>query len=111
MYTICEISGKQYKLIPGKPVLVDLLDLAEGVKQVKVKALAKSDGDKFEVGAPYLKDDVTLDIVENVRGEKIRVAKFHAKANYRRVIGHRSKLTKVMISENKKESGKGGEQI
>ena len=97
MYTICEISGKQYKLTPGTPVLVDLLDLPEGETKVKVKALAKSDGDKFEVGTPYLKDDVVLEVLGMERGEKIRVAKFHAKANYRRVNGHRSKLTKVML--------------
>ena len=83
MYTICEISGKQYKLIPGIPVLVDLLDIDEAIKQVKVKALAKSDGDKLEIGRPYLKDDVILEVLGQFRGEKIRVAKFHAKANYR----------------------------
>jgi large subunit ribosomal protein L21 len=97
MYTICEISGKQYKLIPGTAVLVDLLDIAEDVKQVKVKALARSVEDKFEIGTPYLKDDVTLEVLGMARGEKIRVAKFHAKANFRRVNGHRSKLTRVML--------------
>jgi len=101
MYTICEISGKQYKLIPGIPVLVDLLDIDEAIKQVKVKALAKSDGDKLEIGRPYLKDDVILEVLGQFRGEKIRVAKFHAKANYRRVNGHRSKLTKVVLKGEK----------
>jgi|SRR3989344_5882898 len=99
MYTICEISGKQYKLIPGTPVLVDLLDISEDTKQVQVKVLAKSDGANLEIGKPYLKDDVTLEVLGMFRGDKIRVAKFHAKANFRRVNGHRSKLTKVVLKE------------
>lgn len=97
MYTICEIAGKQYKLTPGNPVLVDLLNLSEGEKEVKVKALAKSDGDKLEIGTPYLKEEVKLEVLEQVKGEKIRVAKFHAKANFRRVNGHRAKLTRVVL--------------
>lgn len=97
-YAICEISGKQYKVIPGKPFEVDFLG---DVKQVEAKVLLLSEGEKIEVGTPYLKDSLKLEFVENTRGEKIRVAKFHAKANYRRVIGHKAKLTKVVLPVKK----------
>ena len=74
-----------------------LVDLLEDAKEIKVKALAKSSDKGIEVGTPYLKDDVTLEILGSELGDKIRVAKFHAKANFRRVKGHRSKLTKVIL--------------
>ena len=98
-YAICEIAGKQYKVLPNKPFEVDLLK--ENPKKVEVNVLLLAEGGKVSIGTPYLKEKLTLDVVEDVRGEKIRVAKFHAKANYRRVIGHRSKLTKVVFSVKK----------
>ena len=87
-YAICEILGKQYKVIPGKPFKVDLLD--EGQKK-EAKVLLLSEGGKIKIGTPYLKDQLTLKYLEEVKDRKIRVAKFHAKANYRKVKGHRSK--------------------
>ena len=98
-YAICEIAGKQYKVLPNKPLEVDLLK--ENPKKVEVNVLLLKDAGKVSIGTPYLKEKLALDVVEDVRGEKIRVAKFHAKANYRRVIGHRSKLTKVVFSVKK----------
>lgn len=96
-YAICEISGKQYKVIPGQPFEVDFLG---DVKEVEAKVLLLSEDGKVEIGQPYLKP-LKLEFVESTRGPKIRVAKFHAKANYRRVIGHKAKLTKLVLPVKK----------
>lgn len=96
-YAVCEISGKQYKVTPGKPLEVALQ--AENPKSIEAKVLLLSEGGKIQVGNPYLKESLKLEVVGNILGEKIRVAKFHAKANYRRVRGHRAKLTKVVLSK------------
>lgn len=93
-YAICEISGKQYKVIPGKTFEVSLQE--EG-KDVEVNVLLLSEDDKLELGTPYLKEKLTLKRVEDSKGKKIRVSKFHAKANYRRTIGYRSKITKLVL--------------
>lgn len=98
-YAICEVSGKQYKVIPGKPFEVDYQ--GEGVQLVEAQVLLLSEDGKVKLGEPYLKDKLTLTILENTRGEKIRVSKFHAKANYRRTTGHKSKLTKVILETKK----------
>ncbi|MDO8619081.1 MAG: 50S ribosomal protein L21 [Candidatus Daviesbacteria bacterium] len=95
-YAICEISGKQYKVMPNKPFEVDL-QIGEP-KQIEVNVLMLSDSGKIELGKPYLSKKLTLNVLEDVKGEKIRVAKFHAKANYRRVTGHRAKMTRVVLS-------------
>ncbi len=98
-YYVLEISGKQYLTEPGKSFLVDFL--GEELKSLEAKVLLSSDGKDIEIGKPYLKDALKLDVIAQARGEKIRVAKFHAKANYRRVRGHKAKLTEVMIPVKK----------
>lgn len=98
-YAVLEISGKQYLVYPNMPLNVDFL--GEDKKKIEVDVLFSSEDGKIKLGNPYLKEKLSLDILENIRGEKIRVAKFHAKANYRKVRGHRSKLTKVILSVKK----------
>ena len=98
-YAVLEISGKQYKVIPGKNLIVDYL--GEGAKVLEAPVLLLSEDGKIKLGNPYLKEKLKLDILENTRGEKIRVSKFHAKANYRRTTGHKSRLTKVVLSVRK----------
>lgn len=95
-YAVCDISGKQYKIIPNQPLIVDYL--GEDQKKLEVNVLFSSQDGKVSFGNPYLKEKLSLDVIENVRGEKIRVSKFHAKANYRKTVGHKSKLTKVILS-------------
>lgn len=98
-YAICEISGKQFKVTPNQPLLVDWL--GEKSKKIEVSVLLLSEGGKVKVGAPYLKDKLSLEVLETVKADKIRVAKFHAKANYRKVTGMRPKKTKLSYSVKK----------
>lgn len=99
-YAICEISGKQYKVVPGKPFEVCLPD--NGNKdEVEANVLLLSEDGKLQVGNPFLKDKLTLKKVEDLKGPKIRVAKYHAKANCRSAIGFRSKLTKIVLDVKK----------
>src|SRR5689334_8367216 len=92
-YLICVVGGKQLKVIPNKPFAVDL---ETDQKEITSKVLMMVD-DKVTIGTPYLKDDVKLKVLETGLGEKVRVAKFHAKANYRRVTGHRKASTKLVL--------------
>jgi large subunit ribosomal protein L21 len=94
-YAVCEISGKQYKVVPGVQFNVAL---QEETKEISAKVLMLVEGDKVQVGSPYLTQELKLKVLENGMDKKIRVAKFHAKANYRRVRGYRSKITKVVYS-------------
>lgn len=97
-YIIFEISGKQYKLAPNQPGEVDFLGID---KEIEVPVLLLSEDSKVKIGTPYLKDKFNLKILDTVRGRKIRVAKFHAKANFRKVRGHRAKKTRVVWSVKK----------
>ncbi|MDP3733258.1 MAG: bL21 family ribosomal protein [Candidatus Daviesbacteria bacterium] len=91
---ICEISGKQYKIVPNLPVEVSWV--GEDKKTIEVPVLLLSEGGKVKIGTPYLKEKLSLECLGTVYADKIRVAKFHAKANFRKVAGSRAKKTKIM---------------
>lgn len=95
-YAICEILGKQYQVIPNKDFLIDFQ--TEDKKDLEAKVLLLVEKGKIKIGKPYLKEKLTLKVKENVKGEKIRVSKFHAKANFRKTIGFRPKFTKVVLA-------------
>lgn len=97
-FAICEISGKQYKVEPGKSFEVDWL--GDDIKKLEASILLLSEGGKIKVGKPYLKEKLTLEVLETVRSKKIRVAKFHAKANFRKVTGSRTKRTKISVKKS-----------
>lgn len=92
-FAICEINGKQYKVEPKKEFLVDLLD----GKEIEAPQLLRVEDGRVQLGTPYLKEKIKLQVLEEVRGKKIRVAKYQAKANYRKVKGQRSRYSKVVL--------------
>ena len=95
-YAICEIAGKQIKVVPNKILEIPFQD--EGVGNIEAKVLVLSEEAKLTIGKPYLKDKLILKRVGNIKGVKIRVSKYHAKANYRRIMGARPKFTKVVLT-------------
>lgn len=91
-YTILEIAGKQFRAEPDKPFEVTM----QG-ETLEAKVLMEVDEGKASIGKRYLKETVKLKILEQKKGKKIRVAKFHAKANYRRVRGFRPQISRVVM--------------
>lgn len=89
-YAICEIAGKQYKFINGKPTDVFYKFAPDQI--VETKTLLLSENGKLKLGKPYLNDKIILTCVQN-RAVKIQVRKFHAKANYRRTTGSKSYIS------------------
>lgn len=98
-YAICEIGGKQYKVLSNKPFQIDLRKVLD--KKIEADILLLVEEGKLKIGHPHLKEKLSLILLENVASPKIRVAKYHAKANYRRVKGIRPKFTKVIADVKK----------
>lgn len=94
-FLICEIGGKQVKIEPKKAVTVAFMG---DVKKIKAKVLVKADEKGVIFGNPYLKEEIELDVIGTGKDKKVRVGKFHAKANYRRVRGHRNKISTVVLN-------------
>ena len=102
MYAIIESCGKQYKVAEGDVVFFEKLDTEEGKKVTFDNVVLVSDGEKIEVGSPYVKGvKIEGKVVSHGKGKKILVYKYKAKKNYRRTQGHRQPYTKVEITKIK----------
>lgn len=107
MYAIIESCGKQYKVAEGDVVFFEKLDAEEGKKVSFDQVVLVSDGEKIEIGNPYVKGfKVEGKVVSHGKGKKIIVFKYKAKKNYKRKQGHRQPYTKVEITSIKKPAAK-----
>ncbi|MBQ6147542.1 50S ribosomal protein L21 [Candidatus Saccharibacteria bacterium] len=95
------IGGKQYIAEEGETLRVDLLP--EGTKELETDALLVMDGDKTEVGTPTVKGvKVKAKVVEElVKGEKVRVIRYHSKKRVHKENGHRQKYSLIKITSIK----------
>jgi large subunit ribosomal protein L21 len=99
-YAVVKTGGKQYKVSEGSVIEVDKLPVEAGKAHVFAEVLMVADGADVQVGKPTLEGvSVTAKVLEQKQGDKIRVAKFKAKARYRKVTGFRAQLTKLEIEK------------
>ena len=99
-YAVIATGGKQYKVEEGAILEVEKLDVEADKELTFDQVLLYVADDTVVVGQPTLTDiTVTAKVLDQIKGEKIRVAKFKAKARYRKVTGHRQRLTRVQISD------------
>ena len=99
-YAVLKSGGKQYKVKEGDIIVVDKVasDKNKEVAFENVLLLVSDAGVKL--GNPTISGvKVFAKIVEDFKGEKIRVAKFKSKVRYRRVTGFRPMLSKVKIEK------------
>lgn len=97
-YVVIKTGGKQYKVSKDSVIEVERLTQKPGEKfSFEEVFLQVSDG-KVKLGTPTVKGvGVKAEVLEHLKGDKLRISKFKAKAKYRRVTGHRQYLTKVKI--------------
>ncbi|MDJ1121548.1 50S ribosomal protein L21 [Olsenella sp. YH-ols2217] len=97
MYAIVSTGGKQYKVAKGDVLDVEKLDAQPG-DQVSLDVLLLNDGAATVVDPAALADKkVTAEVVDQHKGEKVIVFKFHKRKRYQRTKGHRQQLTKLQI--------------
>src|SRR5689334_21249263 len=98
-YAVLRTGGKQYKVQLGDVITVDKI-AGDKKSLVFEDILLAVSGDKVKVGKPILKGvKVSATLLENVRGEKIRVMKFKAKSRYRKTTGFRAELSVIQIEK------------
>ena len=98
MYAIIETGGKQYRVEEGDELEVELLGTDTNVKFEKV--LLVHDGKGAHVGQPYLpKCAVHAEIIGQTKGPKVVAFKYKRCKNYRRLVGHRQKYSRVKITK------------
>ena len=97
MYAIVKTGGKQYKVAPGDRLNVEKLDAEVGAK-VDLEAICVVDGEKVEADpAKAAATKVVAIVLEQFKGEKQLVFKFKKRKNYKKLRGHRQRLTRIEI--------------
>lgn len=98
-YAVIKTGGKQYKVSEGDLIEVDRLSGDKGKISFNEVLLLVSEG-KAKIGNPTLSGEkIDAELIENIKGDKIRVSKFKSKVRYRRVTGFRASLSKVKIGK------------
>ena len=97
-YVVIKTGGKQYKVAKDSIVEVERLTPKVGEKFTLEEVLLHVKDDVSKIGRPRVTSiTVKAEVLEHLKGDKLRIAKFKAKAKYRRVTGHRQYLTKIKI--------------
>ncbi len=99
LFAVVKTGGKQYLVQPGQTITVDRVDgKKDDVVELAVLASFDSDKNTVQLGEPELARKAKGKIVEHGKGEKVRAAKFRAKARTRKVSGHRPALSTIEIT-------------
>ncbi len=97
MQAVIAAGGKQY--IVEKDQTLEI-ELAGDAKKLEFDALLVIDGDKVSVGAPAVSGvKVLAEVLEEVKGDKLKVLKFKAKKRVKVLTGHRQHYAKVKITK------------
>lgn len=100
-YAIVQLGGKQYRVAEGEEIVVDRV--AEELRSdssitLKDVLLVSTDG-TVKIGTPFVDGAaVTLKVVSDDKGEKLRIFKYKAKSRYRRTMGHRQLNTTLQVT-------------
>jgi len=97
-YAIVKTGGKQYKVAVGDIVKVEKLETEPGAS-VKLPVALVVDGADVTTDAKKLAEvAVTGEVLEHVKGPKIRIHKFKNKSRYHKRQGHRQQLTVLKVT-------------
>ncbi len=98
MYAVIKTGGKQYRVITGETLKVEILPGDIGSAIVLDKVLVVSDGEKLSVGKPMLLGaTVQATIISHGRGDKVRIFKMRRRKHYQKNQGHRQNYTEIRI--------------
>lgn len=99
VYSVVKSGGKQYLVKAGETIIAERVAV-EATKNTDMEVLMtfnEETGD-VKVGAPFLDEKMTGQVLEHLKGDKIRIAKFKSKVRYRKLRGFRSSLSKIQVA-------------
>ncbi|MBM3281444.1 MAG: 50S ribosomal protein L21 [Candidatus Harrisonbacteria bacterium] len=98
-YAVIEAGGKQYRVEPQKKIKIEKIAGDSGAEVIFDKVLLLVDGDRVEVGKPYVSGvKVTGKIVKTDRAKKLIVYKYSSKTRRATKKGHRQWQTEIEIT-------------
>ena len=106
-YAVVRLGGKQYKVREGDELLVDRLPVEPGETMTVAPLLVHAAGKAADAAMPR-GAQVTARVVDHELGQKIRVFTYKPKSTFKKMHGHRSRLSRIAIESialKEKKSG------
>lgn len=100
MYAVIVSGGKQHKVKPGLVVSLEKIEkgIGEAVEFDQVLLVGNDTG--IKLGTPLVTAAKVIgEVVEQGRGDKVRIIKFRRRKHHMKRQGHRQYFTKVKITE------------
>src|SRR4029079_3935476 len=97
-YAIIRTGGRQFRVVEGDTLDVDLLDVEPGKTATFGDVLLFADGKDGTHGSPLVSGaKVTAEVLEQRKDKKVVAFKYKRRKGYHRTVGHRRKLTRIKI--------------
>ena len=98
MYAVILSGGKQHKVEQDEIVRLEKIEQGIGEKVEFDQVLMVANGDTVKLGTPYLAGHKVIgEVVEQGRGDKVRIIKFRRRKHHMKHQGHRQYFTGVKI--------------
>ena len=98
MYAVLVTGGKQYRVMQGETLRVELLE-AEAGSEIKLdNVLMLGDADGIKIGDAIKNAAVTATVVGHGRADKVRIVKFRRRKHHMKRQGHRQYYTEIEIT-------------
>lgn len=102
MFAVIRTGGKQYKVAKDNTLKVEKLAAEKGQKIELDQVLMVSSEGKTSIGEPLLSGaKVVVEVLDQIRDDKVLVFKKRRRKNYRRTKGHRQELTVIRVTDIK----------
>jgi len=93
-----QVSGRQYKVVPGDVIIVEKMPVEVGEEIALHKVLLVAGQNFTAIGAPVLtRSKVMAQVQEQTRTEKVIIFKKKRRKGYKRTQGHKSEITVLLI--------------
>ncbi|MBE8190432.1 MAG: 50S ribosomal protein L21 [Candidatus Thioglobus sp.] len=100
MYAVIKTGGKQYKVAEGVTLKVEKLEAEPGKNITFEEILMIADGDKVQIGAPFVaKASVQAKVISQGKGKKVHILKFRRRKHSMKRQGHRQLFTEIEINK------------
>ncbi len=103
MYAVIKQGGHQYKVSPGDVIQVEKIEAEAGQEVSFEEVLLVNSEGGLEIGEPRVTGAaVSVKVLRQGKGRKVKVYKFKRRKGYERRYGHRQPFTEVrVLSVNK----------
>ena len=106
MYAIIEAGGRQWRVEPGTRLHINRIAAEVGARHTVERVLLAHDGRRAQVGRPYVQGArVVCEVVGHRQGPKVITYRFRRRENWRKTIGHRQRLTTLIVKDIHIENG------